>query len=55
MKCGKCSGKLFLDRTFSDNENFEVYCIMCGARKFVSKKTGFGKWLVKMESRRLNA
>lgn len=52
MKCSKCSGKLFLDRTFSDNENFEVYCIMCGLRRFISKKTEFGTWLAKRESLR---
>lgn len=49
MTCMKCSGKMYLDRTFSDNENFEVYCISCGIRKFVNKKTEFGKWLAKME------
>lgn len=55
MKCGKCSGKMFVDRTFSDNNNFEIYCIMCGIRKFISKKTEFGKWLTRVEDRLLNA
>ena len=53
MKCGKCGGKLFLDRTFSDNKNFEIYCMMCGVRKFVSKSGRFGQWLANQEARRL--
>ena len=53
MKCMKCSGKMFLDRTFSDNKNFEVYCMMCGMRKFISKSGKFGAWLEKQEARRL--
>jgi DNA-directed RNA polymerase subunit RPC12/RpoP len=55
VKCQKCSGKMFLDRTFSDNENYEIYCMMCGVRKFISKKTGFGAWLQKVEEQRRNA
>ena len=55
MKCMKCTGKLFLDRTFSDNKTFEVYCIMCGVRKFVGKDTGFGKWLQAKETARLRS
>lgn len=54
MKCGKCTGKVFLDRTFSDNRNFEVYCVMCGDRKFIGKETSFGLWLERMETLREN-
>jgi hypothetical protein len=53
MKCMKCGGKLFVDRTFSDNRNLEVYCIMCGVRKFISKNGRFGAWLMKQESGRV--
>ena len=55
MNCKKCSGRVFLDRVFSDNKNFETYCILCGDRKFVSKDTELGKWLALMETRRSKA
>ena len=55
MNCKKCSGRVFLDRVFSDNKNFEVYCMLCGDRKFVNKDTELGKWLAKMESKRMLA
>lgn len=55
MKCGRCGGKVFLDRVFSDNKNFETSCIICGDRKFVSKESELGTWLAKMEQARMNA
>lgn len=53
MKCRKCNGRVFLDRVFSDNKNYELYCILCGDRRFVSKDTELGKWLEKMELGRM--
>jgi hypothetical protein len=50
MNCQRCNGRMFLDRVFSDNKNFEVYCILCGDRKFVSKGTEFGTWLSQVET-----
>ena len=46
MNCKKCQGRVFYDNTYSDNTFLELYCIMCGKRKMVSK-TGsvLGKWL----------
>ncbi len=55
MRCGKCQGRTFLDRVFSDNKNYEVACIQCGDRKFISKESEFGRWLTKMEMARENA
>jgi len=55
MNCKRCEGRVFLDRVFSDNKNFELYCIMCGDRQFVSKDTELGKWLEKMERDRMAA
>ena len=55
MNCRKCNGRVFLDRVFSDNKNFETYCILCGDRKFVHKDTELGKWLEKMETERMLA
>jgi ribosomal protein S27AE len=33
--CGKCGGKVFVDLTFTDNRNFETFCLRCGNRNFV--------------------
>lgn len=55
MNCKRCAGRVFLDRVFSDNKNFEVYCIMCGDRTFVNKDSELGLWLSKMESQRMRA
>lgn len=55
MKCRKCNGRVFLDRIFSDNKNFETSCILCGDRRFISKDTEVGRWLEKMERLRMAA
>lgn len=55
MKCTKCNGRVFLDRVFSDNMNYETSCIICGARKFIGKETELGQWLTKRERARQNA
>jgi len=55
MGCSKCNGRVFLDRVFSDNKNFELYCILCGDRKFISKDTAAGKWLAAREQQRMFA
>lgn len=55
MVCRKCSGRMFLDRVFTDNRNYETFCIMCGDRQFVSKNSELGQWLTRMETARLKA
>jgi len=35
--CDKCGGKGFVDLTFTDNRNYEVFCIICGKRDFVGR------------------
>jgi hypothetical protein len=50
MRCMKCKGRLFLDHVSADNRNLEVYCVLCGDRKFVSKSTELGKWLLLNEA-----
>jgi hypothetical protein len=52
MKCRKCNGRVFLDRVFTDNKNFELYCILCGDRRFIDKQSEMGNWLGKMETGR---
>lgn len=47
MICGRCSGKVMIDWTFSDNASFEISCIHCGDRKFIGKDTEVGQWLAK--------
>lgn len=52
MNCERCkTGRLFLDRVFTDNTSFEVACLHCGDRKFISKNTELGQWLVQKERR----
>jgi len=50
MWCKKCSGRVFVDRVFSQKLHTELYCIMCGKRWMVNKETSsFGKWLENKE------
>jgi hypothetical protein len=55
MECRRCNGRVFLDRTFSDNKNYELFCLLCGDRRFVSKSTELGKWLQVKERKRMQA
>lgn len=50
MQCKKCTGRVFIDRVFSQKLRFELFCIMCGKR-WIIKKDGnaLGKWLEKSE------
>lgn len=51
MTCRRCGGRTFLDRIFSDNKNYETYCLLCGDRRFIQKSSEFGQWLVAMEQK----
>jgi hypothetical protein len=35
ITCIKCQGKVFVDLTFTDNRNYETFCLRCGDRKFI--------------------
>lgn len=35
ITCNKCQGKVFVDLTFTDNKNYETFCLRCGKRTFV--------------------
>ena len=35
ITCNKCEGKVFVDLTFTDNKNYETFCLRCGKRTFV--------------------
>lgn len=50
MWCKKCSGRVFVDRVFSQKLHVELFCVMCGKRWIINKETSrFGKWLEKKE------
>lgn len=57
LKCYKCNGRVFIDRTYSSEMHLETYCIMCGTRIFYSppQNTSEGKWLLKKEVLRAKA
>lgn len=46
---------MFLDRTFSENKNYEAFCLLCGDRKFINKNTRLGQWIHKLEVKRETA
>ena len=50
MKCGKCKGRVFVYRVFSQKLHVELFCMMCGKRWMINKDTSaLGKWLEKSE------
>ena len=50
MWCRKCSGRVFVDRVFSQKLHVELFCIMCGKRWMINKETNrFGRWLEKRD------
>lgn len=57
LKCDKCRGRVFIDRTYSSWMHLETYCILCGTRKFYNppEKTTEGQWLLKKEVLRAKA
>jgi DNA-directed RNA polymerase subunit RPC12/RpoP len=56
IKCGKCSGRVFVDRTYSDGTHLELVCINCGKGWALNKeKNGMARWLVKQEREKLHA
>ena len=51
MTCGKCNGRVFVDRVFSQKLHVELFCIMCGKRNMINKETSaFGRWLENVEN-----
>lgn len=45
MKCRKCSGRVFVDKMFTENVDYETFCILCGDRRFIVKESELGKWI----------
>jgi hypothetical protein len=51
MNCDRCSGRVFIDRVFSQKLHIELFCIMCGKRWMINKETNrFGRWLEQVEA-----
>lgn len=56
LKCNKCSGRVFVDRTYSEGTHIELVCINCGKGWALSKeKNAMAKWLIRQERARLDA
>lgn len=53
MTCRRCKGRVFLDRIYTDNKNFETSCLLCGDRRFINKDSELGKWLQLNEQKRM--
>ena len=52
MTCQRCKGRVFIDRVFSQKLHMELFCVMCGKRWMINKKTNkLAKWLEKMEEK----
>jgi hypothetical protein len=50
MKCDRCSGRVFIDRVFSQKLHIELFCILCGRRWMINRETNrFGRWLSQRE------
>jgi hypothetical protein len=49
MWCGRCNGRVFVDRVYSQKLRIELYCVMCGKRWMIRRETRFGTWLSKIE------
>lgn len=51
MWCKKCTGRVFVDRIFSEKSHIELFCVMCGMRRMLDKeKSVFAAWLLKKET-----
>jgi len=49
LSCKKCTGRVFVDRVYSQNLRVELFCIMCGKRWMVKRDNRFGAWVARRE------
>ena len=49
--CKRCKGRMFIDRRYTSMIHLEIYCIICGYRKFFNppENSSEGRWLLKKE------
>lgn len=56
MYCKKCTGRVMVDRVFSEKTHVELVCMLCGKRWMLDKaKNRLAAWLLKVETERANA
>jgi hypothetical protein len=49
LSCKKCTGRVFVDRVYSQNLRVELFCGLCGKRWMIRRDNRFGAWLAKTE------
>jgi hypothetical protein len=51
LKCKRCSGRVFVDRQYSNLDHIETSCITCGNRTFYHppSATKEGAWILQRE------
>ena len=49
--CKKCTGRVFVDRVYSQNLRVELFCVICGKRWMVRRENRFASWLAKLEEK----
>jgi DNA-directed RNA polymerase subunit RPC12/RpoP len=52
LNCSKCSGRVFLDRAYSNYGHVELFCLRCGKRWEAHKDSPVAKILNKIERKR---
>jgi DNA-directed RNA polymerase subunit RPC12/RpoP len=54
LKCNKCSRSMMIDRVYSSVSHLEIYCFVCGSRRFLHppSESEEGRWLLKKEIER---
>lgn len=54
IKCKKCKGRMFVDRQYSSIDHLEIFCILCGSRRFYRPPADSeeGRWLLIREKLR---
>lgn len=53
--CGKCGGRLFLDRATLNEEKIDFSCINCGHRKYLDPHAADGRYILSLERQRISA
>jgi hypothetical protein len=50
VRCKKCTGRVFIDRVYTDGMRVELFCIICGARWMLdNRKSKFAAWVLRKE------
>lgn len=55
LQCGKCSGRMLVDRVFLSYDHLELYCLVCGKREMFNHPDRHGdtaRWIMRVEKAR---